>query len=94
MPRPDTVPKGGAAGWDWFGPLPAAPDPATDPTARAFARCFAGAEGERAIMHLRGLTLERHLGPEASDAMLRHLEGQRHLVAHILALIARGRGVA
>lgn len=41
---------------------------------------------------LRKLTLERSLGPGASDALLRHLEGQRHLFAYITALVAQGVG--
>jgi hypothetical protein len=57
----------------------------------SFARCFAGPEGEKVLAHLRALTLDRALGPDASDAMLRHLEGQRQLVTHILAQIERGR---
>ncbi len=57
----------------------------------AFARCFAGEAGARVLRHLRSLTLDRHLGPAAGDAHLRHLEGQRQLVAHILAMIERGR---
>lgn len=58
---------------------------------RAFARCFTSAEGEAALRHLADMTLHRALGPDASDAMLRHLEGQRQLVTYIHALIARGR---
>ncbi|MBP5858457.1 hypothetical protein KAJ83_15660 [Marivibrio halodurans] len=57
----------------------------------AFARCFAGADGERALAHLARITVERVLGPEASDAGLRDLEGQRRLHHHILGLIERGR---
>lgn len=59
--------------------------------ARAFARCFAGADGARVLDHLRRLTTGRVLGPEATCAALRHLEGQRALVAHIAGLVARGR---
>ncbi|MBI5120033.1 MAG: hypothetical protein HZA67_03450 [Rhodospirillales bacterium] len=56
-----------------------------------FARTFRGEDGTRALAYLRTLTLERHLGPEASIAQLRHLEGQRHLVNLILSLVRRGR---
>ena len=59
--------------------------------ARAFARCFASVEGEFALRHLDEMTMRRALGPDASEAMLRHLEGQRQLVAYIHALVARGR---
>lgn len=85
-------------GWGWFAGPEAEPAGA-DPTApedadlaRAFARCFRGADGERVLAHLRGLTIERALGPGATDALLRHAEGQRQLVFHVLALIERGRG--
>ena len=64
----------------------------SDEVARAFARSFAGPHGETALAHLRAVTIERRLGPEASEALLRFVEGQRALVATIEALIARGRG--
>ena len=71
---------------------PAPPRPQAPPIATAFARCFAGPDGARALAHLRALTIERRLPPTVSEAELRHLEGQRALVAHIIALVARGRG--
>lgn len=55
-----------------------------------FARCFRGTDGERALTYLRRLTIERRLAPDASDAELRHLEGQRHLAALVAQLVARG----
>lgn len=58
---------------------------------RAFARCFRGADGEAALAHLRGLTLDIAAGPEVGDARLRHLEGQRFIVRTILNLVERGR---
>lgn len=81
------------AGWSWFAEPKGQEggDEASTEVARAFARCFAGPEGERALTYLRALTLDRYLGPNASDAALRHIEGQRHLVAHVTALIDRGR---
>lgn len=36
-------------------------------------------------------TTARCLGPTSSDAELRHLEGQRALVQHILIMVQRGR---
>ena len=57
---------------------------------RAFARCFAGAAGRSVLEHLRRIILERRLAPHASDAELRHLEGQRYAVAYIIALVERG----
>ena len=59
--------------------------------ARAFARCFGSPEGETALRHLADMTLRRALDPDAADAQLRHLEGQRQLVAYVHALVARGR---
>ena len=78
-------------GWSWFDPPPP-PEPGHRLTvARAFARAFSGADGELALSHLRALTLERCLGPDAGDAALRCLEGQRLLAAHILSLVEQGR---
>lgn len=67
------------------------PPTAADTLAPAFAACFRGAEGQLVLAHLRGLTRDRVLGPQASEAELRHLEGQRVLVRHIETLVARGR---
>jgi hypothetical protein len=90
-------------GWRWFeAPASAArantrldgngaePPPNLE-LARAFARCFGSADGEAALRHLADMTLRRALGPDAADAQLRHLEGQRQLVTYIHALAARGR---
>jgi len=73
---------------------PALPPVAGDELGRAFARVFAGADGARVLAHLRAITVERRLGPEASEALLRHVEGQRHIVAHVESLVARGRAGA
>ncbi|MBK1836969.1 hypothetical protein JHL17_06050 [Azospirillum sp. YIM B02556] len=82
-------------GWDWLETAPLAdPAPAAVPQADpapSFARCFTGADGARVLAVLRAMTLDRALGPDAPEAALRHLEGQRQLVATVLALIARGR---
>lgn len=81
------------AGWSWFdaGVRP------TDETSeldlcRAFARCFADQDGQRVMAHLARTILERRLPPSASDAELRHLEGQRCAIANIVAMIERGKG--
>ncbi|MBO6518701.1 MAG: hypothetical protein JJ900_11745 [Rhodospirillales bacterium] len=55
------------------------------------ARCFQGGDGRQMLAYLRSITMERTLGPGACDAQLRHLEGQRQLVHHILTLTERGR---
>jgi len=83
-------------GWAWFEDAGAASgtdgDEAADlALARAFARCFRGDDGRRAMEHLRAITVERVLGPAATDAQLRHAEGQRQLVAYVGTLIERGR---
>jgi len=81
------------AGWDWF--EEAAPtfpgDSENHELALAAARCFRGRDGERILAYLRAMTLDRALGPGAPDTLLRHVEGQRQLVAHITALVERGR---
>ena len=80
------------SGWTWFDP------PGRDQgdesalvLARQAARLFASADGEAVLQHLKEITLDRCLAPESGDAALRHLEGQRHLVLHLLSLAARGR---
>jgi hypothetical protein len=83
-------------GWAWFesfrdhGLDPRPQGVANVEVTRAFARCFSTADGQRVLSYLRALTLERSLGPGASDTMLRHLEGQRSLVTYIVATTARG----
>ena len=78
-------------GWSWF----EAPSPAGDPSeaelCRAYARCFAGPDGHDVVAHLTRSILDRRLPPNASDAELRHLEGQRFAIAGVLAMIERGR---
>jgi hypothetical protein len=86
-PSPGTAPAGD--GWEGLAP---APLPAGDHLAVAAARCLSTPEGELLLAHLKAVTVDRVLGPAATDAQLRHLEGQRALVAHLQALIARGRG--
>ena len=87
------MPADGAPhGWAWFGhdADPAGPHPEEIELCRAFARCFAGADGRTVFEHLRRTVLDRRLAPNASDAELRHLEGQRYAVAHIVAMVERG----
>ncbi|TCS61693.1 hypothetical protein EDD55_107102 [Varunaivibrio sulfuroxidans] len=90
-------------GWAWFATT--AQDADTPPfgddaygkcrdeTAKAFARCLSTPDGEKVMAHLSAVTLDRALSPLAADSVLRHLEGQRQLVAHIKALMRRGRGL-
>lgn len=56
-----------------------------------FARCFRGTDGDFALRHLRGMTVDIATGPDVTDARLRHLEGQRFIVNQIITLVERGR---
>jgi hypothetical protein len=58
---------------------------------RCAARLFGSADGQRLLDHLERVFLLRRAPPQSSDQELRHLEGQRSLVAHLQSLIARGR---
>ena len=63
---------------------------ADEDIAAAFARCFATADGRRVLAHLRRVAFGRVFGPDASEAALRHAEGQKQLVALILSFARRG----
>lgn len=56
-----------------------------------YARCFATSAGAVVLKHLRKITIERTLGPSATDAELRGLEAQRALVHQIEQLTQRGK---
>lgn len=58
---------------------------------RCFARVFSSDDGQKIIGYLQSVTFQRALGMEATDSHLRHIEGQRALVAKMLRLIDRGR---
>jgi hypothetical protein len=72
-------------GWAWFDADPPAP-PQDDDLANAAAACFSGRHGRTLIHHLRSHFLDRRLSPSASDAELRHVEGQRCAIAYLLRL--------
>ncbi len=59
-------------------------------TEQNYARTFSTASGRAVLAHLRRITIERVLAPDASDAQLRGLEAQRQLVHQIENMIARG----
>jgi hypothetical protein len=81
------------AGWSWFDIGTCPTDEASNlELCRAFARCFAGQDGQRVMAHLARTILDRRLPPGASDAELRHLEGQRCAIAGVVAMVERGRG--
>ena len=56
-----------------------------------YERTFSTASGAMVLQHLRRITVERVLGPDASDAQLRGLEAQRALVHQIESMIERGK---
>jgi hypothetical protein len=71
---------------------PAGGPAAPDPTAQAFAACLQTPAGNEVLRQLRRLFLDRRLAPSARDSELWHLEGQRSVVAYVLAMVARGSG--
>ena len=77
------------AGWALFDEAKKLHEPDNE-LARAFRRCFASADGDRVLSHLRDMTVNSALPPTATDAMLRHVEGQRNLVKYIGRMIERG----
>jgi hypothetical protein len=85
-------------GWDWFDSDRSGAETHLTATAgeaelaTAFARCFVSADGRQVLGHLRRLTVERALGPQASEALLRYVEGQRQLILYVEALVAKGAG--
>jgi hypothetical protein len=79
-------------GWAWFEERDdAQADPDVTTLCQAFARCFDGPDGQQVQDHLKRLILDRRLAPSASNAELRHLEGQRSAVGYLLGMIERGR---
>jgi hypothetical protein len=92
--RPGVTTDGDFQGWAWFeAARPGGPpeEEAAEELGGCFAACFGRPEGEVVLDHLRRLILDRRCPPGASDAELRHLEGQRFAVAYILQMVERGR---
>ncbi|MBQ8473810.1 MAG: hypothetical protein IJ500_03035 [Alphaproteobacteria bacterium] len=56
-----------------------------------YIRTFSTPSGRAVLAHLRKMTIERYLGPNASDDELRALESQRALVHHIEKLSNQGK---
>ncbi|HOY47041.1 MAG TPA: hypothetical protein PLZ05_00355 [Alphaproteobacteria bacterium] len=56
-----------------------------------YLRCFSTPSGAAVLQHLREITIERFLGPNATESELRSLESQRSLVHQIENLIERGK---
>lgn len=57
----------------------------------AFARLFSTDDGRKVLAWLQTMTFNRVQGASTSEEQLRHMEGQRAMVATILRLIDRGR---
>ncbi len=70
------------AGWPWT--EAEAPSAAVG-IEEACLACFATPPGRLVLEHLRRVFLDRRVPPSASDAELRHVEGQRSVVAWLLA---------
>lgn len=80
---------GDPGSWPW--PEADADDAASPGIEDACLACFATASGRLVLMHLRRTFLDRRVPPSASDAELRHVEGQRSVVAWLLAMTSPER---
>jgi hypothetical protein len=58
---------------------------------RSFARLFSTEEGKKVLAWLQVMTFHRTGGANQTDEQLRHMEGQRSLMASILRMIDRGK---
>ena len=56
---------------------------------KQYARTFQTPSGKAVLQHLRKITLERVLGPNATDNELRWAEANRAFVRQIESMIAR-----
>jgi len=81
------------AGWAWFDRSSEAAR-APDELCHDAAACLGSRHGQALLRHLQQLFLDRRLSPTATDAELRHVEGQRSVVSHMLRLVERGRSDA
>lgn len=59
--------------------------------AHDFVRCFNTPAGRNVLSYLRGMTVEKTLGPEIPAPTLYYREGQKALVKHIEAMIEKGQ---
>lgn len=78
-----------AASWPW--PEAEAAGSAPPGIEEACLACFATLPGRLVLDHLRRVFLDRRVPPSASDAELRHVEGQRSVVAWLLAMASPER---
>ena len=63
----------------------------SDDLAQCALRLFSSHDGQRLLDHLERSFLLRRVPPQTSDQELRHVEGQRSLVAYLQSLVARGK---
>ena len=80
-------------GWSWLEPHGVRVEPPAE-LCRSAAACLAGPNGSLLLRHLQRLFSDRRLPASATDAELRHVEGQRSVVTHLLQLVERGRKAA
>ena len=83
-----------AEGWAWFDAPTAVGPEAPDEVCRSAAACLGTSHGRLVVRHLGRAFLDRRVPPTAGDAELRHVEGQRSVVSHLLQLVERGHGEA
>ena len=60
---------------------------------KQYARTFATPSGKQVLIHLRSITLERIIGPNASNEDLRWWAAQNALVHQIEHLINKGKNL-
>lgn len=58
---------------------------------KQYARVFNTPAGRAVLEHMRKITIERTLGPNATDAELRWAEANRTFVHQIEQMISRGK---
>ena len=58
---------------------------------KQYARTFGTPSGRAVLEHMRKITIERTLGPNATDQELRWTEANRAFVHQIEQMIARGK---
>ncbi len=57
---------------------------------KAFTRCFSTADGKKVLEYLHAITYDKQISIYASDAELRHFEGQKYLLFIINGMIKKG----
>ncbi len=77
-------------GWRGLSPRKGTRRQGSPEIAEAFASCFSGPAGAHVLEYLRRTFLARRVPPTAPDSVLRHIEGQRSVIAHIESLLEQG----